>query len=130
MATIADIVDYELPAGSAEDSYSILPVLKGERLSERIREATVHHSARGNFAIRQGDWVYIDGPNGADNAEPEPILNALGVNDDDEPAELYNLRENPNQTTNAYRNHPEKSVTLKELLDKYRNQSSSLPVPR
>ena len=44
MATIADIVDYELPAGSAEDSYSILPVLKGESLNERIREATVHHS--------------------------------------------------------------------------------------
>jgi len=99
-------------------------------LNERIREATVHHSARGNFAIRQGDWVYIDGPNGADNAEPEPILNALGVKDDDEPAELYNLREDPKQTTNVYLKYPEKSVALKELLDKYRTQSSSLPVTR
>ena len=130
MATVADILDYELPAGSAEDSYSILPVLKGEPLKERIREATVHHSARGNFAIRQGDWVYIDGPSGADNAEPEPILNALGVNDDDEPAELYNLREDPKQTTNVYLKYPEKSVALKALLDKYRTQSSSLPVTR
>ena len=77
-----------------------------------------------------GDWVYIDGPNGADNAEPKPVLVALGVNDDNESAELYNLREDPKQTTNLYRKHPEKSVTLKELLDKYRTQSSSLPIPR
>jgi arylsulfatase A len=130
MATVADIVDYGLPAGSAEDSYSILPVLEGKELSERVREATVHHSARGNFAIRMGDWVFIDGPNGADNAEPEPVLVALGVNADDEPAELYNLREDPKQTTNVFRKNPEKSAALKELLDKYRTQPSSLPTPR
>jgi len=26
-----------------------------------IREATVLHGGNGNFAIRQGDWVLIDG---------------------------------------------------------------------
>ena len=48
-----EIVDYDLPADAAEDSCSILPALRGEELDCSIREATVHHSLSGVFALRQ-----------------------------------------------------------------------------
>ncbi len=127
MATVAAVVDYDLPSsGAAEDSYNILPALLAEKLDQPIREATVHHSAQGKFAIRQGDWVYIDDPNGADNKEPEHVLTALGVKPDDEQTELYNLARDPKQTTNVVKRHPEKAAALKSLLDRYRTGPSSL----
>ena len=124
---MAAIVDYDIPRGVAEDSYDILPALRNKFLAEPIREATVHHSARGNFAIRQGDWVFIDHESGADNREPKHVLDALGVTPDDESAELYNLAEDPNETRNVLRQYPEKASALKTLLDRYRAQLSSLP---
>ncbi len=129
-ATVAAIIDFKVPEIAAEDSYSILPALRGETLRRPIREATVHHSSRGNFAIRQGDWVYIDHSTGAENKESDYVLKALGVLEDSEPAELYNLVDDPNQTTNVYGRHPEKALELKKRLDRYRSNSSSLPHSR
>ena len=128
MATVASIVDYDLPkTGAAEDSYNQFPAFLGESLDSPIREATVHHSAQGAFAIRQGDWVYIDRNTGADNREPNHVLKSLGVQADEEEYELYNLREDPKQTTNAIREYPEKAAALKALLEDYKDRESSLP---
>lgn len=55
LATVADITRYALPANAGEDSVSILPLLDGSYQSA-VREATVHHSAKGAFAIRRGKW--------------------------------------------------------------------------
>lgn len=127
MATVASVIGVDLPKGSAEDSYNILPALKGKQPRKPIREATVHHSSRGKFGIRQGNWVYIDDENGADNKEPKHVLNALGVIDDNKKAELYNLARDPNQTKNLVARNPEKARALKALLEQYKSRSSSLP---
>lgn len=127
MASVASIVGYELPGDSAEDSYNILPALMGQSTGKPIREATVHHSSRGKFAIRQGNWVYIDSDNGADNNEPRHVLKALGVIDDKEKSELYDLSNDPNQTRNLVTMNPEKAKALKATLEQYKNRSSSLP---
>ncbi len=52
-ATCAEILGKKLPASAAEDSVSFLPALEG-RATEPLREALVHHSVNGTFAIRQG----------------------------------------------------------------------------
>eukprot|EP00913_Durusdinium_trenchii_P013372 g12553.t1 len=54
LATVAAVVDTPLPENAGEDSFSILPVLKGETLKRPIRTETVHHSVSGMFAIRHG----------------------------------------------------------------------------
>jgi len=59
LATFASIVDYDLKDNEAEDSYNLLPVLMNPNYKVAIREATVHHSLYGNFAIRKGDWKLI-----------------------------------------------------------------------
>src|SRR5208282_4287334 len=85
MATVAAIIGAKLPQNAGEDSYNILPALLGEPFSHPIREATVHHSDKGNFAIRQGNWVFIDAESGGDRKEPDWFKRERGYQDDDLP---------------------------------------------
>ncbi len=130
MATIAAILGQQLPDNAAEDSVSILPVLLGQQLNAPIREATVHHSARGKFAIRQGDWVLIDAPSGDDNgANGEPLwLKAhRGYSAHSHAGELFNVREDLSQRHNRYTDQPELVSRLKKLLEKYIVDGRSTP---
>ena len=71
LATVAALLDVALPSNAGEDSYSLLPVLRGENYTRPLREATVHHSGSGRFAIRKADWVLIAAPGGDDNGGPK-----------------------------------------------------------
>jgi arylsulfatase A-like enzyme len=96
MATTAAILGEKLPDNAAEDSVNVLPVLLGEKLSAPIREATVHHSAQGKFALRKGDWVLIDAPSGDDNGvhgEPQWLKDERSYTRHDQPGELFNVSE-------------------------------------
>ena len=78
------------------------------------------------MGIRQGDWVYIDAPSGADNREPESVLETLGVKPHNAKSELFNLRKDSNQTNNVVNVNPERAQALKALLTKYRTESASV----
>jgi arylsulfatase A len=54
MATCAEIVGAKLPDNAGEDSFSILPLLKGE--DKPVRETLIHHSINGLFALRNCEW--------------------------------------------------------------------------
>ncbi|NDA68502.1 MAG: arylsulfatase, partial [Verrucomicrobia bacterium] len=58
MATAAEITGAKIPDNAGEDSVSLLPELLGTS-KEGTREATVHQSAAGDLAIRQGPWKMI-----------------------------------------------------------------------
>ena len=73
MATTAAIVGKKLPAKAGEDSFNILPVLLGEKLTAPVREATVLHSYDGSFAIRQGPWRLATGLGSRGFTQP-PII--------------------------------------------------------
>lgn len=77
MATCADFLGVELPDNAAEDSYSFLQVLLQEDYQKPLREATVHHSLEGRFAIRQGDWKLIMCPGSGGWSDPRP--NSEGI---------------------------------------------------
>jgi arylsulfatase A-like enzyme len=130
MSTIAAILGQKLPDNTAEDSVNILPVLLGEQLNAPIREATVHHSARGKFAIRKGDWVFIDAPSGDDNGtngEPVWLKSERGYTSHSQPGELFNLRKDLHQHNNLYAERPEIITELSSLLAKYRSDGRSTP---
>src|SRR5687768_16061786 len=55
MATCAQIVGAKLPDTAGEDSVGFLPAMEGED-RQPLREAVVHHSINGSFAIRQGNF--------------------------------------------------------------------------
>lgn len=130
MATVADILGQKLPDNAAEDSVSLLPVLLGEKRNSPIREATVHHSAKGKFAIRQGDWVLIDAPSGDDNGahgEPTWLKSERGYTEHTQPGELFHLREDLAQRHNRYTEEPEVVSKLRALLSKYIQDGRSTP---
>ncbi len=130
LATVAALLEKTLPDNTAEDSVSILPVLLGQKLDAPVREATVHHSARGKFAIRRGDWVFIDAPSGDDNGthgEPQWLKDERGYTQHAHPGELFNLRDDPTQRENRYDEKPELVLELKSLLQKYQQEGRSTP---
>ncbi len=130
MATVAALLGTKLPADAAPDSVNVLPVLLGEKHDGPVREATVHHSASGKFAIRKGDWVFIDAPSGDDNGargEPEFFKTERGYAKHDQPGELFNLREDLSERRNHFAEKPDTVRDLKALLEKYKADGRSTP---
>jgi arylsulfatase A-like enzyme len=70
-ATCAEILGVRLPHDAAEDSLSMLPALLGTA-TRPLREATVHHSINGSFAIRQGNWKLCFCPGSGGWSAPRP----------------------------------------------------------
>jgi arylsulfatase A-like enzyme len=124
MATFAEITDYELKDNQGEDSYSLLPALEGSDTAP-IREATVHHSINGSFAIRQGDWKLILCPGSGGWSFPRPQDQA--ALDSLPPVQLYNLADDPAESNNLALIQAEKVNQLKNLLIEYIERGRSTP---
>ncbi|MBN1556709.1 MAG: arylsulfatase [Lentisphaerae bacterium] len=116
MATCAEITGAERPEGAGEDSVSMLPLLKG-RTDRPTREALVHHSCSGAFALRADDWVLIDAPSGGENEEPDWFARERGYAPHDQPGELFDLREDPQERRNLYADRPGVVAELKARLE-------------
>jgi arylsulfatase A len=101
LATIADIIGVDIPDNAGEDSYSLLPMLKGEVNESNVRGPIIHHSATGHFAIREGKWKLnmLRGSGGS----LKPAISKVA--EGDAPYELYNIEEDPGETTNLYFDH-------------------------
>lgn len=93
----------------------MLPLLQGET-DAPVREFAIHHSAHGNFAIRKGEWVFIDAPSGDDNQEPGWFKEERGYTPHDCPGELFNLRDDVSERENLYDEFPEVVQELSQLL--------------
>lgn len=101
------------PQGCAPDSVDLTPVLRGEVGSGSVRDHCVHHSLNGTFAIRSGDWKLI-----VDNLGSGGFTAPRNVKPDaDGPGgQLYNLAEDPGETTNVWNDHPEIVSRLHDQL--------------
>lgn len=133
MATLAAILNVKLPETAGVDSVNILPALLGEKRNTPLREATVHHSAQGKFAIRQGDWVLIFARTGDDNGkqgEPNWFRKQRGYQPHTEPGELINLAKDPTQKENRYASEPNKVKELSTLMQRYIEEGRSTPGPK
>jgi arylsulfatase A-like enzyme len=122
IATLSDVLKVKLPKDAGEDSVSMLPNLFGES-GEPVREATVHHSINGTFAIRQGKWKFIDAPHSGGWSSPRPRDKKLYAK---LPAvQLYDLKNDPGESKNVHEQHPEVVKSLQGLLEKYKKEGRS-----
>jgi arylsulfatase A-like enzyme len=120
-ATCADVAGVEPGPADGEDSKSILPALLGD--TRERQGAVVHHSSRGVFAIRDGDWKLIEGLGSGGFTKPAVIEPEEGG-----PAgQLYNLAEDPSETTNLYLDRPNVVEQLKQILDEIRKENGMQP---
>lgn len=120
-ATVAAIAGVPLPDDAAEDSFSLLPALLGRTLQAPIREAVVHHSSDGTFAIRQGPWKLALALGSHGFSEPKDIAPKPG----EAQGQLYNLEEDPREERNLWLEKPETVARLTALLKKYQTDGRS-----
>lgn len=124
-ATFAAINGYKLMDSEGEDSYNLLPAIVSETEIDPIREATVHHSIDGQFTIRQGDWKLLLSASSGGWSAPTPT-DTLAL-DSLPPIQLYNMKDDPSETTNVEAEHPEIISRLRALMAKYVREGRSTP---
>ena len=123
MATCAEIVGTKMPDNAGEDSVSLLPILLGK--SDRpTREALVHHSIDGKFAIRQGRWKLELCPgSGGWGAPRDP----QAVKDGLPAVQLYDMSQDIGEQRNLQAERPDVVQKLTNLLKKYVAEGRSTP---
>lgn len=122
-ATIADIVGAPIADNAAEDSYSLYPMLQNGISDPELRGPVIHHSASGHLAIRDGKWKLnmLRGSGGT-------LAPSLIIPEEGEPFyELYNIEEDPSETTNLYFEHPEIVDRLTQEITKIIKEGRSTP---
>jgi arylsulfatase A len=117
MATSAEIVGSKLPDNVGEDSVSILPALLGSAAGP-LREAVVHHSIRGNFAIRKGKWKLLFCKDSGGWTKGFHV---------ETPAQLYDMTKDISERTNEYTDQAETVAQLTALLETYIADGRSTP---
>lgn len=127
MATLASFTAYKLPENSAEDSFDFFPYLKGET-EKAARTTMVHNTKINHYAIRDGEWLLVDGKTGYLRNAPKEWNKKHGQPaDDKQPVELYRFPDDIQQRHNLAEKHPEKVVEMQRLLKKLREQGHSAP---
>jgi len=126
LSTFASITGYQLKDNEAEDSFSLMPLLSGSSVRKYGREATVSHSINGSFTIRQGDWKLLFAPGSGGWSYPRP-----GKDDDViatlPPYQLYNMKTDPGEEYNLYKEKPAVIKELRALMLKYIKDGRSTP---
>lgn len=120
-ATVAAAVGVPLPTDAAEDSFNLLPALEGRALRAPIREAIVHHSNDGTFAIRQGRWKLAFALGSHGFSDPVDIVPKPG----EAKGQLYDLEIDPAEQHNLWLQEPEIVARLTALLKKYQVEGRS-----
>lgn len=126
LATTAAIVGEKLPAAAtaAEDSYNALPAFFGTKDAAPTRDHMFVHSSDGVFAIRKGPWKWIEGVPVSDLK-----LGARKAHATQFKPQLYNVKEDPAETTDVSSQHPEVVKELSALVNRYRDGGYSRELP-
>jgi arylsulfatase A-like enzyme len=123
LATCAELVGTKLPGDAGEDSFSILPALAGQ-VDQPLRDATVHHSVNGTFAIRQGKWKLVFAPHSGGWSDPKPSAKNLA---ELAPVQLYDFASDISEQKNVADDNPAIVDRLFALMRKYIDQGRSTP---
>jgi arylsulfatase A-like enzyme len=116
LRTFADVFGVKLPETAGEDSFSLMPLLKGE--DKPVRENAISTSMGGTPALRSGSWKYI----------PAPGSGGWGSGgDQSQPVQLYNLAEDLGETNNLAASMPAKVAEMRSLLEKLIVEGRSTP---
>jgi arylsulfatase A-like enzyme len=99
LATFSDLFDMDLSANAGEDSFSFLDVLTGEEVENPRRSVALHSSRARSFV--DGVWKLVD--------------YSYRVNPMDQ-YELYNLIEDPAESTDLALSNPEQLNTMRNAL--------------
>lgn len=125
-ASLATMLEFDLPDDAAEDSHDLTPIFRGE--SEVVRRTLVHNTRANQYAIRNEDWLLVDHNNGYVSKRNGEWEAKHGYpSDDKNPVELYQLTPDIGQRKNLASEYTEKVDQLKGSLKSIREQGCSAP---
>lgn len=112
LATMSDLLELDLKTNEGEDSKSIMPLLMGN--TDKGRDFAIHHSIDGHFAIRSGDWKYVEayGSGGWSLGEKAALEKGLQF------GQLYNISNDPMEKNNLIEVNKSKASELIALLQR------------
>ncbi|MSU66637.1 MAG: arylsulfatase [Opitutus sp.] len=131
-AACAELLGVRLPDNAAEDSVSLLPLLRGEKPTKPLRAALVHHSGEGRFTIREGQWKLLLWPGSGGWSSPTakpsqwlstPVADLSLL----PPFQLHDLAADPAEQNNVAAAHPEIVQRLGRLMRRTLEQGRSTP---
>ena len=109
IATIAEILDTKLPADAGEDSFSLLPLFKGN--DQPVRAHAVSCASNGTPGLRQGDWKLVLAPDAQAGT----------------PVQLYNLANDLGEAQNLAAAQPVLVAEMRARLETIIAQGRSTP---
>jgi len=116
MATFAEILGAQLSDNAGEDSFSLLPLLRGE--DSPVRETAVNCSMSGVPALRQGPWKLILAPGSGGWTKG---------GDETQPVQLYDLADDLGETKNLAADQPQRVADMTSLLERLIADGRSTP---
>ncbi len=109
-ATLRDVTGQPAKDLGGEDSFSLLPVFKGEKTA---RTSLISHSIGGYFSIRQGDWkLCLSAGSGGWSSPSEKVAKTKGL----PKVQLFNLQSDRGERENLLEDNPEQVQSLLKLL--------------
>ncbi len=131
-ATCAELLGVKLPDTAAEDSTSMVPLLRGEKPTAASRTTFVSHSGEGRFAIREGRWKLLLWPGSGGWSPPTPNPSQWLKTEPADlrqlpPFQLYDLVSDPDEKNNVATAQPEIVQRLGRLMRETIERGRSTP---
>lgn len=120
------------------NSINVLPALTGNPKNPLRDELVLAPRDGSNFSLRKGKWMYIPAQGSGGFSSSKPGTHAFAgpaaatftnhpnsdiengkIKSDAPPAQLYDLENDVNETTNIYNKYPEIVKEMAEILDTY-----------
>ena len=112
LATLAELLETNLPADAGPDSISFLPALLGDSAHAAARNRLAMASGNGMMTMRSGAWKWVDGLGSGGFSKPGRVQPTA----DQPPGQLYNLDTDLGETTNLAVDHPDIVARLQREL--------------
>ena len=125
MATVAAITGCSLPADSAEDSFDLLPLWRGQ--TQGVRDFLVHNTYADVYALRQGDHVLIDSKSGEHNRRPDWVRQQEVYRPAQGSAQLFCLSDDPGQKRDLAAQRPDLVQAMRTRLAQLRAGKATAP---
>jgi len=117
-ATCAELANVDYERDTAEDSCSLLPLIRQQSTSRGA--PVIHHSVAGMFAIRDGRWKLVlgNGSGGRQQPKGKPF---------DKSWELYDMAQDETESTNVAAEHPDVVDRLHNIFQTLHDSGRSAP---
>lgn len=142
--TLAELTGTTLKPGQGQDSASFLAVLTDESAVVERDHLLISPFRATHLSVRKGKWMYIGGKSGGGFSSPKLGAHGFGgaaavaymgkentnfqdgkLKPDLPDGQLYNMEQDPYQTTNVYMDYPEVVAEMAALLKSYSSTAKS-----